>query len=313
MKDGKEFIYQIIGYELMDELASYFGGSKLLHHGDGEVYQTLKISKSMNASFTTWRDGGGPFYIVLSKGARALLELDLSMIVHQDDHFTWNLKQASNDNNNKFIEDWLGASTKFDADYSRQVAEVKKSIHSGVNTPRHGHIFIENVEWPELCERYCELMRRAIDAHAPADEAALAFKHASDDDGSKIPTNRTARRHQFQFRLNMMRLYDRKCAISGEDVVHVLEAAHIEDHANCGVNHAGNGLLLRSDLHRLFDAGKISIHPQSLEIGISSDLQNSTYRSLSGLKLRPRNDGTHPDEKYLEKKWNLAEKGNDFK
>lgn len=310
MTARKEYFYQSLGHELMKELAAALVGSELTPGGEPGAYQTLNLSNGMHVRFTQWRGGEGPFYIILFRGARYLFELDLSMIVHHDDHYTWNLKIPSHETNRNFLQAWLGAPERFDGNYSHQVGIVKESISSGVNTPRTGHLFLENIEWPKLCERYCELMRRAIQAHATADEEVPSIIEAGNDDGSKVAVNRKVRRHQSQFRLNILNLYNGKCAISGESVLEVLEAAHIENHATSGINHTGNGLLLRSDLHRLFDANKITIHPKSLKIGISSTLKKSTYKSFAGLTLRPRDDGTHPDKEYLDLKWDSAKKSN---
>jgi putative restriction endonuclease len=103
-----------------------------------------------------------------------------------------------------------------------------------------------------------------------------------------------------------MELYDSACAISGESVVEVLEAAHIVSHSETGVNHSGNGLLLRSDLHRLFDASLIAIDPVSLQVVVSPLLSGTQYQKLSGRKLRSRVDETSPDPKYLETRWSQA-------
>jgi putative restriction endonuclease len=55
--------------------------------------------------------------------------------------------------------------------------------------------------------------------------------------------------------------YERKCAITGEKVLPVLEAAHIRPYRLDGPHDVDNGVLLRSDLHRLFDEGYITITP----------------------------------------------------
>lgn len=64
---------------------------------------------------------------------------------------------------------------------------------------------------------------------------------------------------QGTFRLMIADTYSRKCAISGEKTLPVLDAAHIIPFSASGENTISNGILLRSDLHTLFDAGYITI------------------------------------------------------
>jgi hypothetical protein len=56
-----------------------------------------------------------------------------------------------------------------------------------------------------------------------------------------------------EFRAALMKAYRGRCAISGCDVSHVLQAAHIDPVARGGRDDIGNGLLPRADLHNLFD------------------------------------------------------------
>lgn len=60
---------------------------------------------------------------------------------------------------------------------------------------------------------------------------------------------------QGSFRVLVTETYERRCAVTGEKVLPVLEAAHIHPVAADGVHRIDNGLLLRSDLHTLFDKG----------------------------------------------------------
>ncbi len=64
---------------------------------------------------------------------------------------------------------------------------------------------------------------------------------------------------QGAFKVSIIDAYNRRCSISGERTMPVLEAAHIRPYANAGPNSTKNGLLLRSDIHKLFDSGYITI------------------------------------------------------
>jgi putative restriction endonuclease len=61
------------------------------------------------------------------------------------------------------------------------------------------------------------------------------------------------------FRIAVTDAYGRACAVTGEHSLPALEAAHIRPYAAEGLHDVANGLLLRSDLHRLFDKGYVTV------------------------------------------------------
>jgi putative restriction endonuclease len=75
------------------------------------------------------------------------------------------------------------------------------------------------------------------------------------------------RRGQPRFREELMNAYEGRCAITGCAIADVLEAAHITPYAGSQDNHVSNGLLLRADLHTLFDCGLIAIDPATRRVG----------------------------------------------
>jgi putative restriction endonuclease len=81
-----------------------------------------------------------------------------------------------------------------------------------------------------------------------------------------------ARLGQGAFRVLVTEAYGRRCAVTGEKTLPVLEAAHIKSYADLGPHHVANGLLLRSDLHKLFDAGYLTVTPE-LKVEVSSRLK----------------------------------------
>lgn len=64
---------------------------------------------------------------------------------------------------------------------------------------------------------------------------------------------------QASFRALVTDAYQRRCSITGERALPALEASHIKPYADSGPNQVNNGLLLRSDVHRLFDAGYLTV------------------------------------------------------
>lgn len=130
------------------------------------------------------------------------------------------------------------------------------------------------------------------------------FGEAPDDDPAELKTFAArVRKGQPRFRNKLLELYGFQCAISGFGPPEVLEAAHIYPHAKSGVNKSVNGILLRADFHYLMDSGLLHIHPDTFEVHLNERLRNSSYWEYNGKKLRPRNDGSHPDRDYLRRQW----------
>lgn len=97
------------------------------------------------------------------------------------------------------------------------------------------------------------------------------------------------RRGQGAFRALVTNAYGRRCAITGESTLPVLEAAHIKPFAEEGLNNTFNGLLLRSDFHKLFDVGLVTVTPKH-EVVVSSRIKEQwfngkAYNLLHGKQL----------------------------
>jgi putative restriction endonuclease len=109
-----------------------------------------------------------------------------------------------------------------------------------------------------------------------------------------------ARRGQRKFRDALLSAYDGACAISGCRVLGVLEAAHIVPYEGRATNHVTNGLLLRADLHTLFDSGLISIDAKRQTVRLDPSLRESEYWAFHGRKLRlPRKVSQRPSAAAL--------------
>ncbi|KVD82466.1 hypothetical protein WS62_22735 [Burkholderia sp. ABCPW 14] len=93
------------------------------------------------------------------------------------------------------------------------------------------------------------------------------------------------RQGQSLFRRELLRAYQGRCAITACDVTEVLEAAHIIPYQGTQTNHMSNGLLLRADLHTLFDLGLLAIAPSSSTVVIAPSLRMTHYGSLHGQSL----------------------------
>lgn len=107
------------------------------------------------------------------------------------------------------------------------------------------------------------------------------------------------------FRIAVLEAYRRACAVTGEHSLPVLEAAHIQPYADAGRHDVRNGLLLRTDIHRLFDRGYVTVTPD-LRFRVSerlrADFDNGrTYYALDGATiLTPNDTALQPDRGALE-------------
>ncbi|HFU1224298.1 TPA: HNH endonuclease [Citrobacter amalonaticus] len=74
------------------------------------------------------------------------------------------------------------------------------------------------------------------------------------------------------------------CAVTGCELVDILEAAHIEAYRNDSHNDISNGLLLRSDIHTLYDLNHFAINPETYKLHFSTKALSETYKLYEGLK-----------------------------
>ncbi|CAB5512442.1 hypothetical protein LMG26857_01732 [Achromobacter anxifer] len=93
------------------------------------------------------------------------------------------------------------------------------------------------------------------------------------------------RRGQKKFRDNLLSAYQKTCAVTGCKVEDLLEAAHIRPHSEEPNYRTSNGLLLRADIHTLFDLGLLAIDPQK-KVCLAPFLLNSEYKGYQGKELR---------------------------
>lgn len=76
-----------------------------------------------------------------------------------------------------------------------------------------------------------------------------------------------------------------KCAVSGCEIVDILEAAHITAYKNDTHNHVSNGLLLRCDMHTLYDLDLFAIDPELFIIYFAPQIIDKEYTRYHGKKL----------------------------
>lgn len=122
------------------------------------------------------------------------------------------------------------------------------------------------------------------------------------DAREKVLREIRARRGQKQFRDALIEAYAARCAITGCEVLDVLEAAHVTPYLGPETNHVTNGLLLRADLHTLFDTQLVAVDPETLKVLVSPRIQDPMYRALHGQTLRTtKTRASAPSEAALRK------------
>ena len=134
--------------------------------------------------------------------------------------------------------------------------------------------------------------------------AHASFAHESVSQWAMTQTK--VRLGQGAFRVVVTDAYDRRCAITGERTLPVLEASHIQPFAANGPHALQNGLLLRSDMHILFDKGLLTVTPEH-RVEVSSQIKEQyangkLYYSYHGETLRalPPAPFDRPSREFLD-------------
>jgi putative restriction endonuclease len=119
------------------------------------------------------------------------------------------------------------------------------------------------------------------------------------------PTLIRPRLGQGAFRVSVTSVYQHRCVVTGERTLPILDAAHIRPYEEGGEHDVTNGLLLRTDIHRLFDKGYVTIsHDGKFEVGqrLKADFENGRhYYAMHGQPVAsPRDPGSRPSSAALE-------------
>ncbi|MCV2361667.1 HNH endonuclease [Paucibacter sp. TC2R-5] len=120
------------------------------------------------------------------------------------------------------------------------------------------------------------------DAYEAAAESAEQSSSGSEDEIQMRAV--LTRRGQRQFRAALLQAYGRRCPISESRVEALLEAAHIVPHAEGADYQVSNGLLLRADLHTLFDLHLLGLDAQ-LRVHLHPSIKHSEYARFDGKRL----------------------------
>jgi HNH endonuclease len=114
-------------------------------------------------------------------------------------------------------------------------------------------------------------------AEEDQDSQVPGYVPSQGDERERLFRQIRARRGQRAFREKLRARYGDRCAISGCNILDVLEAAHIRPYRGDLDNHVENGLLLRADLHTLFDLDLIGIEPFTLTVHLNPEVSLGEY------------------------------------
>lgn len=107
---------------------------------------------------------------------------------------------------------------------------------------------------------------------------------------------------QSAFRKELLKKFGPVCALTGPNPTEVLEAAHLYRYAELGKHLDDGGILLRRDLHRLFDLGLVRVNPETERIEVDDHLGPfQYYRALDGLSVAVKLSADH--HKWLAAHW----------
>jgi putative restriction endonuclease len=154
------------------------------------------------------------------------------------------------------------------------------------------------------------LYEACLEAAAVSDQEAEWSVEALSATRRGKPLEVRPRLGQATFRIAVLDAYSRRCAITGERSLPVVEASHIRPFSHGGPHAVPNGLPLRRDIHRLFDLGYVSVRPDrsfAVSQALRDEYENGrVYYEMDGKRLRdPAHQGDRADPTLLE--WHYEE------
>jgi putative restriction endonuclease len=183
-----------------------------------------------------------------------------------------------------------------DGDWIEQPRDWRPNIVSGA-----GYELGEG-EGRRIWEECLARAGSTADSSAASPLVALAREQESERYGT--PQLVRPRLGQGTFRVSVTGAYGGACAVTREHSLPVLEAAHIRPYGAEGSHEVVNGLLLRADIHRLFDAGYVTVTPDHRFVvsqRLAKEWENGkAYYAMQGGEIAvPRRAGDRPDPELL--------------
>ena len=108
---------------------------------------------------------------------------------------------------------------------------------------------------------------------------------------------------QARFRASLLERFGSVCAVSGPAPLDVLDACHLYSFAASGEHDVHGGLMLRKDIHKLFDVGAIAVAPDAMTVDVVQHVRGfAGYQELHGRSLHV--EVSWRTEKWLRDHWN---------
>jgi hypothetical protein len=182
--------------------------------------------------------------------------------------------------------------------YLREHSEESQADAAGLKHPPRRRLAFIRMLQHHL--RKLDELAAAAPAGPPPDAIALDDVDAR----TRVTREVVSRQGQAQFRNMLIKAYEGRCAITGCDIPYALEAAHIRPYRGEHTNVVTNGLLLRADIHTLFDLALLAVNPVTLTVVLSDQIAGDHYTPLKDRPLKPPADPqSHPDSALLAERW----------
>ena len=143
----------------------------------------------------------------------------------------------------------------------------------------------------------------------PSQGDAPNLPNRDDRPRDRVMRQIAARRGAPAFRNAQLSRFHGQCAFSGCSLVDVLEAAHIRPYRQENDNAKENGILLRADLHTLFDLDLVAINPDTNTISVHDAVQEGQYRTLHCQPIRMPEDRF--DKAAIQTRWTAHRRRDD--
>ncbi|WP_323601029.1 HNH endonuclease [Pseudomonas putida] len=156
---------------------------------------------------------------------------------------------------------------------------ILRSLNSAAPVKPTFHSMMDH----DLVQDLLDTLPLELSPAAPAPAVELEYLRA---DQRQVRSQATVvRPRQGNFRASLLQRYGGACCITGCKVDTLLEAAHIIPYRGDQTDDVSNGLLLRVDLHRLFDAHLVTINPGTFTVEVASFIEDTEYRAYHGKTL----------------------------
>lgn len=164
------------------------------------------------------------------------------------------------------------ACPEWNGQHAIQAIDLAKVRSKLVAVPGFRERVLEQVDRPQLAPDDASLLAPYVPGHS--DMRALSHRQLRE------------RRGPARFRRALIARYGARCMISGCALRDLVETAHIRPYRTPDYSSVENGLLLRSDLHTLFDLDLLGIQPDTLSVHLHSSAREAGYEAFEGSTLQ---------------------------